>query len=445
MKVVSGVFAGSRDKTGVSSNLIIEVGVLIYDVHGDRGRGMRRNGFVICAVIAAVAFALLARNADSRRGGGRAAAVGAGSPTAGAPSNGTGSSGHQPGNGGAGSPGAAGNVDPDSFFTPTRLRPGQRPPQFVIVSFDGAGSHAKWEFWRRVAAEAHMRFTAFLSGIYLVGAEHKTAYVGPGHAPGRASINWFDTAEVRQLIDDLNIAWRSGYEIGTHYNGHFCAGAGYAGNQWTTADWINELNQFFRFLREYRQINADPTMPALTVPAKSVQGGRTPCLEGRPGQLMPALRQLGMSYDSSGNRNGLAWPRKNQWGIWEFPMAYVPLAGGYPASGGVISMDYNFWVKQTGSPPGERNSEAGSRQVLDTYRAMFQHAYAGNRAPLVLGNHFNSWNNNAYTMALAGFLKETCRKPDVQCVPYRDVIRWMAVQDPQVLADLQAQPAVYTV
>src|ERR1700754_3801451 len=32
-----------------------------------------------------------------------------------------------------------------------RLKPGQRPPQFVIVSFDGAGDHDKWTFWRGVA------------------------------------------------------------------------------------------------------------------------------------------------------------------------------------------------------------------------------------------------------------------------------------------------------
>ena len=40
----------------------------------------------------------------------------------------------------------------------------------------------------------------------------------------------------------------------------------------------------------------------------------------------------------------------------------------------------------------------------------------GNRAPLVLGNHFNSWNANGYTEALAAFVKETCRRHGI--LPY---------------------------
>jgi hypothetical protein len=287
-----------------------------------------------------------------------------------------------------------------------------------------------------------MRFTGFLSGVYLVGAAHRTAYHAPGHRPGRSSIGFAATDSVRQEILDLNEAWRNGYEIGTHYNGHFCSGAGYAGNSWNTADWTSELRQFFTFFRRYKQVNADPGMPTLEVPAESVRGGRTPCLEGRPDQLMPALRTLGFAYDSSGNRNGIAWPRRNSYGIWEFPLGYVPMAG---TGSGVISMDYNFWVKQTGNPPGTGDSVADSRQIVATYQQMYDAAYRGNRAPLVLGNHFNSWNNNAYSHALATFVRGACHRPDTYCVPYRDVIRWMRAQDPAVLAGLQRLPAVDTV
>jgi hypothetical protein len=378
---------------------------------------MRRNVLLVAAVAATLTFTLLARTETASQPGGPA-------------------TGSTPGQR------SAAPVDPDSFFTPTRLKPHQRPPQFIVVSFDGAGSHQKWQFWRRVAGEAHMRFTGFLSGIYLVGAEHRTAYTGPGHAPGRASIRFFRTAEVRQLVTDLNLGWRDGDEIGTHYNGHFCAGAGYSGGQWTTADWTAELHQFFRFFREYKQINADPTMPTLQVPADTVKGGRTPCLEDRPGQLMPALRKLGLSYDSSGSQNGVAWPKKNGHGIWELPMSYVPMPG---RPGGVISMDFNFWVKQTGNPPRAGRSVADARQALATYQRMLASTYHSNRAPLVLGNHFNSWNNDAYTEALATFVRHACRLPDTHCVPYRDVIRWMQAQDPAVLARLQALPAVDTV
>ena len=54
------------------------------------------------------------------------------------------------------------------------------------------------------------------------------------------------------------------------------------------ADWTSELSQFFTFYTQYRQVNADPGLPELRVPVGSIKGSRTPCLEGRPGQLMPA-------------------------------------------------------------------------------------------------------------------------------------------------------------
>jgi hypothetical protein len=316
------------------------------------------------------------------------------------------------------------------------LRPGQRPPQFVIVSFDGAGGHGKWTFWREVARRSGMRFTAFLSGVYLLDRAHRTEYTGPGHAPGASSLGtWNTPAEVRTLIKDLDDAYAAGMEIGTHYNGHFCTGAEPSGSVWSTADWSSELAQFFRFWRSH---------PELTVPASSVRGGRTPCLEGKPDQLRPALEAAGFGYDSSGGSNGIAWPRKDRWGLWQFPLAYVPLAG-RSTRPGVVSMDYNFWVKQTGSPPSTGDTAADSDQVLRTYRAMYRATYSGNRAPLVLGNHFNSWNGNAYTTALATFVEETCRRPETRCVPYRDVIAWMQAQPAATLAALQARPAVYTV
>ncbi|HST63600.1 MAG TPA: polysaccharide deacetylase [Mycobacteriales bacterium] len=319
-------------------------------------------------------------------------------------------------------------------FDPVRLKPGEKPPQFVIVSFDGAGDHDKWMFWRGVAQRSGARFTGFLSGVYLLDRAHRDEYTGPGHRPGASSLgSWNTPAEVTTLIADLNSAYAAGMEIGTHYNGHFCAGSEPAAGDWSTAAWTSELSQFFRFWTAHRD---------LTVPATEVRGGRTPCLEGKADQLEPALRARGFTYDTSRTSNGIRWPVKDEYGLWEFPLAYVPLAG---TGSGVVSMDYNFWVKQTGNPPSTRDSAASSKQVLATYRAMYAATYRGNRAPLVLGNHFNSWNGNAYTQALAAFVQETCRKPETLCVPYRDVIAWMQAQTPAVLTSLQARPPVYTV
>ena len=41
-------------------------------------------------------------------------------------------------------------------------------------------------------------------------------------------------------------------------------------------------------------------------------------------------------------------------------------------------------------------------------------------------------------------MRETCGKPDTYCATYQDVIAWMELQDPAVLADLQAKfPVAY--
>ncbi len=77
--------------------------------------------------------------------------------------------------------------------------------------------------------------------------------------------------------------------------------------------------------------------------------------------------------------------------------------------------------------------------MLATYNAMFDAVHGGNRAPLILGNHFEAWNNNAYTTALGNFVLAKCGQPDVKCVPFRDLIAWMNIQDRAVLAQIQAQ------
>ncbi|MEK8227415.1 hypothetical protein NKG05_16895 [Oerskovia sp. M15] len=56
-------------------------------------------------------------------------------------------------------------------------------------------------------------------------------------------------------MGDLNAAYLEGHEIGTHYNGHFCADNPPGGGDWTTADWNSELDQFFGFWNDWQEIN----------------------------------------------------------------------------------------------------------------------------------------------------------------------------------------------
>jgi hypothetical protein len=334
----------------------------------------------------------------------------------------------------------SGTAQPDGFV-PTKLKPGEKPPQFIVVSFDGVGWHEKWQHWFDVARKVPFKFTGFLSGTYMLSDETKMAYQGPGHGRGKSSISWNSAADLPVEIADLNEAYESGNEIGSHFNGHFCAGAEPSGNQWTTADWNNELDQFFGLIKNVKANNPGVKMPDLVFDGSVIKGERTPCLEGHAEDLFPALISHNMTYDSSFTRTGIAWPKKSpQYGIWAMGMATFPIHGTDKQQ---ITMDYNFYYTQRqASSEGvtQAESDADAAQVQATYDDMYNATYNGNRAPLILGNHFNAWNNNAYEKALTGFVLDKCGQPDTYCVPFRDVIAWMEAQDPAVLAKLQDLP-----
>lgn len=166
--------------------------------------------------------------------------------------------------------------------------------------------------------------------------------------------------------------------------------------------------------------------------AGQIKGDRTPCLEGRLNYLFPALAAHGITYDSTFTKLGLSWPEKNnQYGIWQIGMAEYPIHGTLSDRSSVkpakrtnhrqITMDYNFYFSQTGIKAGTpEQSAADSAQVTATYDDMFDATSNGNRAPLILGNHFNSLNNNAYSDAMGKFVLDKCGRPDVNV--YRSAI-----------------------
>ncbi len=319
----------------------------------------------------------------------------------------------------------------------TKLEPGDTPPQFIIFSFDGAGSHQRWNEFMSVADESNSRFTGFLSGIYLLGDEGKYAgaYTGPGHKTGAAAIGYGGPeSEIVTEVNDLNTAYLKGHEIGTHYNGHFCDDAPPGGNQWTTADWNDELDQFYTFVKNWKTINGYTDAPDLIVPPETIKGGRTPCLTGKLDTLIPAWKAHGMTYDSSmpAPRNGIYWPQKVD-GIWEFYMPQVYSPG---FEGMTTAMDYNFWAKFNGARDEPDTAPELRSIVKGTYEFMFDQAYNGNRAPILIANHFNKWNGDSFNPPAMDFMKEKCGQPDVYCATYQDVIAWMELQDPAVLQEL---------
>ena len=72
---------------------------------------------------------------------------------------------------------------PDGFV-PKKLKPGEKAPQFIVVSFDGVGWHEKWQYWFDIMKKVPFHFTGFLSGTYMLSDATKAKYQGPGHGPG---------------------------------------------------------------------------------------------------------------------------------------------------------------------------------------------------------------------------------------------------------------------
>lgn len=318
---------------------------------------------------------------------------------------------------------------PDSWMR--ELDQGEKPPQFVLFSFDGAGSHEHWQRFLALAGESDARFSGFLSGIYLLPDARRGEYTGPGHRPGKASIGFGGTeGDVRTMIADLNAAVAAGHEIGTHYNGHFCQGADPGVGEWSSAQWTAELDQFFAFVESGR---AD----GLRLDPKAIQGGRTPCLEGEREVYGPVLAARGMTYDSSAVSDGIAWPYQEH-GIWQFPMPTVHVPGvGHKKT---IMMDYNLWYVQNGAVNEPARAEEFAEVTLETYQAAYGAAFDGNRAPLVVGNHFNEWSGGGFTRATERFMADVCPRPETVCATYSEVIEWMGLQDPAVLAAFRAMP-----
>ncbi|WP_344603612.1 hypothetical protein [Sporichthya brevicatena] len=312
---------------------------------------------------------------------------------------------------------------------------GGEPPQFIVVSFDGGGSIPAWQRWRTLASQVDASMTFFLTGTYLVPEQKAYLYRPPGKRQGASEVGFAAAENVRPRMEQIRAARAEGHEIGTHYNGHFCGSTGV--QRWSTADWLSEIRQFNSFLDNWRVNNNATDVRPLGWDSGVIQGGRTPCLEGNRSAMYPAMVANGYRYDTS-NSGSLRWPRKMANGMWDIPQQSLRMAG---TGTSVLSMDYNFFERQSGAVNGAASRRpAWYSQVLNTYRNAYKAVYNGNRAPLILGAHFNTWNGGIYADALYDFVKETCTKPNTRCVSFVELIDWMESQPASVLAKLQARP-----
>ncbi|MFG2394342.1 hypothetical protein ACGFYF_36420 [Streptomyces lavendulae] len=320
---------------------------------------------------------------------------------------------------------------------PVPLERGQTPPQFVVFSWDGAGEVGNGLFPRflKLAGDHGAAMTFFLSGLYLLPESKSGLYHPPNNPVGASDIGYLKDENVRNTLHFVRQAWLDGHEIGTHFNGHFCAGSGSVAH-WSPDDWRSEIDQAVAFVTNWRTNTGFTDLEPLPFDyRKELIGARTPCLLGQEG-LLPTAARLGWRYDSSSSGGLQQWPVKKE-GVWDLPLQSLPFPG---HTFEVLSMDYNILANQSqnttrGVPS---NYPAWRSQATATYLGGFRRAYETNRAPLFIGNHFEEWNGGIYMDAVEEALKAMSDKKDVRLVSFRQFTDWLDVQDPKQLARLRS-------
>ncbi len=313
-----------------------------------------------------------------------------------------------------------------------------RPPQFVLLAFDNCQENQTWkevtEFLQDMNSSDRnrLRFTFFLSGVALLKHDARAAYTEPTGRKGVSRINFGGTeAELLERISRINKLYKDGNEIASHAVGHF------DGGKWTTEMWRHEFDQYNRILNNVADVNGlqgeARKRARLEFGPRDMLGFRAPYLAGGA-NLLRTLMSFGFAYDTSDTNQGwepTTWPRRSvvdgKAGPWNFGLGFIPVPG---LTTKIPAMDYNFCYRQGGGCPEKypdalNRAESDSSDMLTAYYNYFLLNYNGNRAPVHIGHHFQPYRGGAYNRALKRFARTVCSLPEVRCVTYQTLTKYM--------------------
>jgi hypothetical protein len=312
-----------------------------------------------------------------------------------------------------------------------------RPPQFVLLAFDGSKSLSFWRESRQFAASHNVDFTYFISGVYFLSDTNRKNYVEPSRGAGQSAIGFGGvTADIQSRVEQVRLASEEGHEMASHANSHY-DGAKYTEQQWDSENsqftslmidaWKNngvEKNQPSWWRGYFGQtLSNDPGMVGFRAPLLGVGNG-----------LWKSLKNNGILYDTSRVDKMGYWPKQIN-GIWNFPLASLTIVGSGKKT---LSMDYNFYVADSKGVAGPKTEHAAyEERMVKTYLAYFENNYFGNRAPVHIGHHFSLWNGGAYWRAMQRFAKAVCSRPEVVCGTYKELLAYME-KNKNSVEDLQA-------
>jgi hypothetical protein len=312
-----------------------------------------------------------------------------------------------------------------------------RPPQYVVLAFDGSKSLQMWNTTREfakseTAAGRPLKFTYFINAAYYLADANKGGYDAPHAGRGKSAIGFGGSMnDVLGRFDQTNLAYQEGNEIANHAAGHF------DGSKWSEMDWKNEFTQFYDIIFNIFSFNnAKPTRAfprGWSFDQREITGFRAPQL-GRNQGMYNALPQFGVQYDTSSTGKPSAWPTKRN-NMWMFPLASIPVAG---SGRHTLAMDYNFYYMQSGARSVPGKSADYEEQMYQSYINYFDGNYRGNRAPINIGHHFSLWNGGAYWRAMQRFAKHVCGLPEVKCVTYQELVADLDKMNPSQRASVES-------
>ncbi len=300
-------------------------------------------------------------------------------------------------------------------------------PQFVLISFDGSKSVDIWKNIRLfkdeiMATGKSLNVTHFINAAYFLTKETKNLYQGPGHERGKSNIGFSDDLEsLRVRIEEVNKAIADGDEIASHTVGHF------SGASWTKDKWFQEFTSFDKIIFGLPAIYSDKNFPKLALHRSDIIGFRAPFLDRSSG-LYEALHEAHFAYDASeiGSDN-LAWPFKDSRGMWHIPLGTIALGKNRSR---VLAMDYNILMhhshgKNTTMKKGTPEWTTAYDDTLAAFLAYFNENYTHTRAPVLVGYHFEEWNDGVYWEVLKEFASQVCGKPEVKCGTFKELVGYM--------------------
>jgi len=303
--------------------------------------------------------------------------------------------------------------------------------QYVIISFDGSRSIPMWnetrQFAKDMAAKGKpVHFTYFINPIYLITKDvAKKVYQPPTAKMGDSLIGYADSEQdVKNRVEQINLAYSEGNEIGSHDVGHF------NGSKWSEDQWLQESNSFDSIIANVQKNNPDVSIQPWVSGLQNFVGFRAPEL-GVNSSLYKALSLKKYLYDASGIRMPNKYPVKDKDGIWHIGLGIIKMkdltpdglvGAGKPRY--VLSMDYNFWMLQSKvknvATKGTPLWNTYFAEMKDSYLNYFNNNYEGNHAPVVIGHHFSAWNDGVYWEVLKSFAEDVCGKPKVKCVTFKE-------------------------